>query len=101
MSESHQQVPILPHAPWYQSDVQRYLVLSIALQLAAIAVGAWKTGGLLAFVAGALQASALLTAAVASHKRQCSPVSPLTLTRRGAIKLQKHDPAIVQGDFTV
>ncbi len=98
MTDIQTKAPILPHAPWYQSDVQRYLVLSIALQVSAIIV---KVTYGPCVCQELLQAAALVAGGVSAVCRQRSEISPLTLTKRGARKMRKADPAVIEGEFTV
>lgn len=94
MADDNQTPPVLPPAPWYESDVTVRLVAAGFAQLVSII---FRTIDLLgyeirisaadidAILANVTQGVALVAGFLALLKRKSSPIQPLTLTKAAAV----------------
>lgn len=92
--------PILPHTPWYRSDVQLHIVLSLAAQAGSISVRLlehwqWLSGLWPGSAADIGQLVAIGFGLYAAIRRGSSTIAPLTLTAAGAVKQSADNPAIM------
>lgn len=92
--------PVLPHTPWYRSDVQLHIVLSLAAQAGSILARVaerweWAAGLWPGSAADAGQLLAVGFGLYAAIRRGSSTIAPLTLTAAGAAKQSADNPAIM------
>jgi hypothetical protein len=106
---SNEPQPLLPAAPWYESEVQLRAVLALAAQLVSIALRIANHLGLELEISGAdidaifadlTQGAAIWLGVLAIIKRQKSAVAPLTLTAEAAALRTVQNPPLLDSDPT-